>query len=146
MVLRVCPAQSHFTQIFTQIFTDRRLHQHCSDMANEKPHYHDLVYAVTKAVPRGRVTTYGAIADFLALGASRMVGWALHQNLAGVPAHRVVNRLGELSGRHHFHTPTLMQELLESEGVQVVDNKIVDFQNRFWHPVEGLGEDWEYKG
>lgn len=113
-------------------------------MPDKKPHYHDLVFAVTRAIPRGRVTTYGAIADFLALGASRMVGWALNHNIGGVPAHRVVNRLGELSGRHHFHTPTLMQELLEAEGVEVVDNKVVEFKDRFWHPVETLGEDWEF--
>lgn len=109
-----------------------------------KVHYHELVFAVTRAIPRGRVTTYGAIADFLALGASRMVGWALNHNVTNVPAHRVVNRLGELSGRNHFYTPTLMQELLEAEGITVVDNKIVDFQSLFWHPVETLGEDWEY--
>ncbi len=110
-------------------------------MAVTKPHYHELVFAVTKAIPPGRVTTYGAIADFLALGASRMVGWALNHNIRGVPAHRVVNRLGELSGRNHFHTPTLMQELLESEGVKVEDNKVVEFKTLFWHPVETLGED-----
>ena len=68
--------------------------------------YHELVYAVARQIPRGRVTTYGAIADFLALGASRMVGWALNKSilLDGVPAHRVVNRKGELSGRIHFPT------------------------------------------
>jgi methylated-DNA-protein-cysteine methyltransferase related protein len=106
-------------------------------------HYHDLVFAVTQAIPRGRVTTYGAIADFLALGASRMVGWALNKNIRGVPAHRVVNRLGELSGRNHFPTPTLMQEMLEAEGVVVIDNRVQDFKNIFWHPQETLGDDWE---
>lgn len=105
-------------------------------------HYHELVYAVTRAIPPGRVTTYGAIADFLALGAARMVGWALHQNVQGVPAHRVVNRKGELSGRLHFPTPTLMQELLEAEGVPVRDHTVVDFKQKFWSPME-LGEDWE---
>jgi methylated-DNA-protein-cysteine methyltransferase related protein len=108
------------------------------------PSYYDLVYAVTRQVPRGRVTNYGAIADFLALGSSRMVGWALNQchNRPDVPAHRVVNRLGELSGRHHFPTPTMMQEMLESEGVEVRDDKVVDFKQLFWHPQE-LGMDWE---
>jgi methylated-DNA-protein-cysteine methyltransferase-like protein len=111
------------------------------------PHYHELVFAVVRACPRGRVTTYGAVADFLGLGASRMVGWALFTNYTGeVPAHRVVNRLGELSGRHHFATPTLMQDLLEAEGVEVVDDKVVNFKDRFWHPVETLGEDWEFTG
>jgi methylated-DNA-protein-cysteine methyltransferase related protein len=112
----------------------------------EKPNptYYDLVYAVTRQVPRGRVTNYGAIADFLALGSSRMVGWALNQchNMPDVPAHRVVNRLGELSGRHHFPMPGMMQELLEREGVVVREDKVVDFKTLFWHPQE-LGEDWE---
>jgi methylated-DNA-protein-cysteine methyltransferase related protein len=110
------------------------------------PTYHELVREVVRQIPRGRVTTYGAIADFLALGASRMVGWALFQNMPGheVPAHRVVNRLGELSGRNHFPTPTLMQEMLEAEGVEVVDHKVLNFKALFWHPTEGLGEDWDY--
>jgi len=112
----------------------------------EQPSYYDLVYAVVRQVPRGRVTTYGAIADFLALGASRMVGWALNNvhPQDKVPAHRVVNRLGELSGRHHFPTPTLMQEMLEAESVAVEDDRVVEFKNLYWHPTEGLGEDWEY--
>lgn len=103
------------------------------------PHYYELVYEVTKNIPFGRVSTYGAIADYLALGSARMVGWALHQcgNLGeGVPAHRVVNRKGELSGRIHFRTPTLMQELLEAEGVVVVDDKVQDFKTIYWHPQE----------
>lgn len=112
---------------------------------SKSPTYYDLVYAVVRQVPRGRVTTYGAIADFLALGASRMVGWALNQSFstdAAVPAHRVVNRLGELSGRHHFHTPTLMEELLQAEGVAVMNHKVVDFDQLFWSP-RALGDDWE---
>lgn len=100
--------------------------------------YFDLVYDVTRQVPRGRVTTYGAIADYLALGSARMVGWALnHCSFDGrVPAHRVVNRLGELSGRNHFPTPTLMQQLLEAEGVRVEDNRVVEFERLFWSPTE----------
>jgi len=111
----------------------------------QQPTYYDLVYAVTRQVPPGRVTTYGAIADFLALGAARMVGWALNNSFSadGVPAHRVVNRKGELSGRHHFPTPTLMRELLEAEGVQVEDDRVVHFDRHFWHPSESLGDDWE---
>jgi methylated-DNA-protein-cysteine methyltransferase related protein len=105
--------------------------------------YQELVFAVVRRVPRGRVTTYGAIADFLALGASRMVGWALNHAPEGVPAHRVVNRKGELSGRHHFPTPTLMQALLEAEGVAVQDDRVVAFKALFWHPQEDLGDDWE---
>jgi methylated-DNA-protein-cysteine methyltransferase related protein len=108
-------------------------------------HYHDLVFAVVREIPKGRVTTYGAIADFLALGAARMVGWALNHNVLAVPAHRVVNRKGELSGRHHFGTPTMMQELLESEGIVIVDSCIVNFDAVYWHPLEGLGEDWDPK-
>lgn len=106
----------------------------------EKSSYFDLVYEVVRQVPRGRVTTYGAVADYLALGASRMVGWALNHSFSqdGVPAHRVVNRLGELSGRHHFATPTMMQELLEAEGIAVKDDRVVQFKELFWHP-ENLG-------
>ncbi|MEI6409184.1 MAG: MGMT family protein [Bacteroidota bacterium] len=109
-------------------------------MEKEKSSYFDLVYEVVRQVPRGRVTTYGAVADYLALGASRMVGWALNHSFSqdGVPAHRVVNRLGELSGRHHFATPTMMQELLEAEGVEVKDDRVVQFKALFWHP-ENLG-------
>jgi methylated-DNA-protein-cysteine methyltransferase-like protein len=108
------------------------------------PTYYDLVYAVVRQIPRGRVTNYGAIADYLALGASRMVGWALNNShhMDRVPAHRVVNRKGELSGRHHFATPTLMQELLQAEGVEVENDCVVNFREIFWHPSE-LGDDWE---
>jgi len=102
--------------------------------------YFELVYYVTQKIPKGSVTNYGAIADYLSLGSARMVGWALAQSgsssIGDVPAHRVVNRKGELSGRVHFKTPTLMQELLEREGVQVVNDKVVDFDKHFWHPQE----------
>jgi len=104
--------------------------------------YFDLVYRVTQAIPPGRVTNYGAIADFLALGSARMVGWALNKcHGKGVPAHRVVNRKGELSGRNMFPSPTMMQELLEQEGVAVENDKIVDFKKYFWHPGEHLDQD-----
>lgn len=111
----------------------------------DQPTYYDLVYAVVREIPRGRVTNYGAIADFLALGSSRMVGWALNNCRFGdnVPAHRVLNRKGELSGRHHFSPPTLMQQLLESEGVIVENDKVADFDKIFWSPAEALGLDWE---
>lgn len=102
--------------------------------------YFDLVYYVTQHIPIGRVTTYGAIADYLSLGSARMVGWALTQSnkchVGEIPAHRVVNRKGELSGRAHFGGPTRMQELLESEGIKILDNKVVDFEKSFWHPME----------
>lgn len=99
--------------------------------------YYQSVYDVTSLIPKGRVSTYGAIADYLALGSARMVGWALnqvHTSQPDVPAHRVINRKGELSGRAHFATPTLMQELLEAEGIVVVDDKVQDFDKLFWHP------------
>jgi len=103
-----------------------------------KPNYYEQVYEITKRIPFGRVSTYGAIADYLALGSARMVGWALNKAFTadGVPAHRVVNRLGELSGRHHFPAPGMMQELLENEGVVVEDDKVVAFSQLFWHPAE----------
>ena len=101
------------------------------------PKYYEDIYDVVRLIPAGRVTNYGAIADFLALGSARMVGWALNQAIheGDVPAHRVVNRKGELSGRVHFQTPTRMQELLEAEGTAVKDHKIVDFSERFWSPT-----------
>jgi len=107
-------------------------------MADES--YFELVYYVTRKIPKGRVTNYGAIADYLSLGSARMVGWALTQSNRSaegkVPAHRVVNRKGELSGRLNFETPTRMQELLEKEGIVVEDHKVRDFNNLFWHPEE----------
>jgi methylated-DNA-protein-cysteine methyltransferase related protein len=104
----------------------------------EKNTYYELVFGVTKLIPEGRVTNYGAIADYLSLGSSRMVGWALNQCIKGdnVPAHRVVNRKGELSGRHHFSPPSAMQEALEKEGIKVENDKIIDFEKHFWHPNE----------
>ncbi len=103
-----------------------------------EPTYYEKVFELTRLIPRGRVTTYGAIADYLALGSARMVGWALNNSLLGdgVPAHRVVNRKGELSGRVHFATPTMMQELLEQEGVVVIDHKVQNFKELFWRPSE----------
>ena len=102
----------------------------------ENPTYYERVYAVVRTIPRGRVSTYGAIADFLALGSARMVGWALRQSIAYdfIPAHRVVNRNGVLSGRNAFPTPTYMQEMLEQEGITIVDHCVIDFAEYFWHP------------
>ena len=107
--------------------------------------YFDQVYQVTQLIPFGRVTNYGAIADFLALGSARMVGWALNKcGHLDIPAHRVVNRKGELSGRNQFPHPMLMQQLLENEGIKIIDNKIVDFEKHFWHPGWDLNqEDFE---
>lgn len=101
------------------------------------------VYDVVRQIPKGRVTSYGAIAAYLGTKLSaRMVGWAMNAaNVAKpkIPVHRVVNRNGMLSGRVHFATPTLMQELLKKEKVVVVDDKIVDFKNHFWDPSAALG-------
>ncbi|MEP7255981.1 MAG: MGMT family protein [Ferruginibacter sp.] len=100
------------------------------------------VYDVVRQVPKGRVTSYGAIAAYLGTKLSaRMVGWAM--NAAGsakpkVPAQRVVNRNGMLSGKHHFSTPTAMEELLKKDGVAVKNDTVVDFKVRFWDPSEAL--------
>jgi methylated-DNA-protein-cysteine methyltransferase related protein len=102
-------------------------------------HYFELVYEVTRQIPEGRVTNYGAIADYLSLGSSRMVGWALnhaHSEVTNIPAHRVVNRKGELSGRHHFNPPSRMAELLEKEGIVIENDSVKDFKILFWNPNE----------
>jgi methylated-DNA-protein-cysteine methyltransferase related protein len=97
------------------------------------------VYEVVKLIPKGRVTSYGAIARYLGLKSSaRMVGWAMHECPRGVPAHRVVNSAGLLTGKHHFDPPSSMQRSLEKEGVQVVDDKIQRFQEIFWDPSSEL--------
>ncbi|MGB3590007.1 MAG: MGMT family protein [Tunicatimonas sp.] len=99
------------------------------------------VYAVVKLIPPGRVTSYGTIAHYLgAKGSARMVGWAMNQAHTDpeVPAHRVVNRNGTLTGKHHFATPTAMQESLEQEGVIIVDDKVQGFNELFWNPAEEL--------
>jgi len=97
------------------------------------------VYEVVKLIPPGRVTSYGAIAACLGTpGSARMVGWAMnasHHSSDFIPAHRVVNRNGLLTGKHHFEPPSAMQELLESEGILVVDEQIVDFKRVFWDPI-----------
>jgi len=100
----------------------------------------EKVYQVAKLIPYGRVTSYGAIANYLgAAGSARMVGWALNgSNKKEVPAHRVVNRNGLLTGKHHFQGTNLMQQLLESEGIEVVDNKIQNFETLFWDPMKEL--------
>ncbi len=105
-----------------------------------KDNYYEHVYEVTRQIPKGRVSTYGAIAEYLGLGSARMVGWALKQSGAfGVPAHRVVNSKGVLTGRHQFAHPEMMETLLREEGVAVENDKVVDFKRLFWHPVESEG-------
>ena len=100
--------------------------------------FFEKVYEVTRIIPYGRVTSYGAIARFIGSPQSaRMVGWALnncHSLEEFIPAHRVVNRNGMLTGKHHFRTPDLMQQLLENEGIKVVDDKVIHFEQHFWNP------------
>lgn len=101
-----------------------------------------MVYQVVRLIPKGRVTSYGAIAKYLgAAGSSRLVGYAMngsHGKRPKVPAHRVVNRSGQLTGKFHFAHPYEMQELLEKEKVKVKGNRIVDFEKYFWDPVKEL--------
>jgi methylated-DNA-protein-cysteine methyltransferase related protein len=103
--------------------------------------FFQMVFQVVRLIPKGRVTNYGAIAKYLGVAKSaRMVGWAMNaaHSQKKVPAHRVVNRNGELTGKHHFATPFLMQELLEKEGIKVVNDKIKNFEKYFWDPVKEL--------
>lgn len=100
------------------------------------------VFEVARQIPKGRVTSYGAIAAFLGTRKSaRMVGWAMnmaHSIQPKVPAQRVVNRNGMLTGKHHFATPVLMQQLLEKEGIKIENDTVVDFENKFWDPAKEL--------
>lgn len=110
-------------------------------MKSEKPNYFDLVYQVVREIPSGRVCSYGIIANYLGIkSGARMVGYAMNaaHTMPDVPAHRVVNRQGLLTGRHHFSTPTLMQELLEKEGVTVENDQVKDFERLFWNPETEL--------
>ncbi len=104
--------------------------------------FFELVFDVARQIPRGRVTSYGAIAACLgAKKSARMVGWAMNavdKVKPKVPAHRVVNRNGMLSGKHHFKPPSRMQQLLEKEGIKVKNDTVVDFKKRFWDPAKEL--------
>jgi methylated-DNA-protein-cysteine methyltransferase-like protein len=100
------------------------------------------VYDVVRLIPSGRVTSYGAIANYLgSKQGARMVGWAMNAShvLPDIPAHRVVNRVGLLSGKHHFDGPNAMEQRLQAEGIQIVQNQIQDFQKVFWDPALELG-------
>ncbi len=110
-------------------------------MEFNRTNFFDLVYQVVRLIPKGRVSTYGAIANYLGLkSGARMVGYAMNASHTqeDVPAHRVVNRVGLLTGKHHFETPTKMQELLENEGILVKNNKVAEFASIFWDPTEEL--------
>jgi methylated-DNA-protein-cysteine methyltransferase-like protein len=106
-------------------------------MGTTSDNFFERVYAIARRIPYGKVTSYGAIAKVLGSARSaRMVGWAMNaaHNLEDVPAHRVVNKKGLLTGKHHFDGTNLMQQLLESEEVVVVNNQIMDFESVFWEP------------
>ena len=103
-------------------------------MSNE---FFDQVYDVVKRIPHGKVTTYGAIAKYLgSTKSARTVGWAMNNShqFNNIPAHRVVNRIGLLTGKHHFSGSNLMKQLLENEGLTIENNKIIDFKKYFWDP------------
>ena len=107
--------------------------------------FYEKVYEVVRLIPPGKVTSYGAIAAYLGSAqSSRMVGWAMnnaHDQERYIPAHRVVNRNGLLTGKHHFGTSTAMEEYLEAEGIKVVDDQIIDFEKYFWNPMIELAMD-----
>ncbi len=110
-------------------------------MSETKRNFFEDVYEVVKLIPKGRVTSYGAIASYLgSKGSARMVGWALIAShpMTRIPAHRVVNRVGMLTGKQHFDEPNAMQERLEQEGVRVENDQVVDFQKLFWDPAKEL--------
>jgi methylated-DNA-protein-cysteine methyltransferase-like protein len=109
---------------------------------NQPDNFFDRVYDVVKCIPAGRVTSYGAIARYIGSPqSSRMVGWAMnasHLHSESLPAHRVVNRIGVLTGKHHFRHENLMQELLESEGIVIEEDRILHFKKHFWDPYKEL--------
>ena len=109
-----------------------------NNFTNTGDSFFERVYETARLIPYGRVTTYGAIAEYLGTkGSARMVGWAMNQSHTQkkhVPAHRVVNRMGMLSGKHHFGGSKVMQELLENEGIEIVNDQIQNFDKVFWKP------------
>ena len=107
----------------------------------ETENFFERVYVVVRQIPYGRVTSYGAIAKCLgAARSARMVGWAMNaaHDMEDVPAHRVVNRIGVLTGKHHFDGASLMQQLLENEGIEILDNQVVRFIELLWDPMKEL--------
>lgn len=108
----------------------------------DKENIFNVIFSVVRMVPKGRVTTYGAVAAAIgAKSGARLVGYAMNASFSvkpKVPAHRVVNRKGLLTGKHHFNPPSRMQELLEKEGVVVRDDQVIDFERLFWDPAEEL--------
>ncbi len=106
----------------------------------QRKDWFETVYEIVRQIPKGKVTTYGRIAELIGTrGSARMVGWAMnkaHNQLPKVPAHRVVNRLGVLTGKHHFANPMAMQKALEKEGIKIVKDQIVNFEKHLWQPSE----------
>ena len=111
--------------------------------ADSGPSFFEKVFEVVKQIPHGRVTSYGAIANYLgSRGSARMVGWAMnasHHSPEQIPAHRVVNRIGLLTGKYHFGSPYMMEQLLKNEGAVIEDDLILNFKEMFWNPME-LGD------
>ena len=107
-----------------------------------KESIYDAIYDVVRAIPKGRVSSYGAVSAAIgAASGARVVGYAMNMSFGAkpkVPAHRVVNRNGMLTGKHHFSPPEKMQQLLEKEGIKVADDKVVDFDKLFWDPMVEL--------
>lgn len=104
-----------------------------------KEHFFQDVYEVVRQIPAGRVTSYGAIANYLGTkGSARMVGWAMNGCPSDVPAHRVLNRTGLLTGKHHFGNPDEMQRRLEAEGIAVENDQVLEFKKHFWDPALAL--------
>lgn len=107
----------------------------------DKISFFESVFEVVRLIPRGRVSTYGAIANYLDSGSARMVGWAMNKSFSSehpVPAHRVVNRKGELTGRNHFSNPDMMRQLLEDEGIKIKNETVQNFKGVFWNPSQEL--------
>ncbi len=111
-------------------------------MSENHSSFFEKVFSVVKQIPFGRVTSYGAIAEYIGMaGAARMAGWAMNKSHSipdNIPAHRVVNRNGVLTGKHHFGGTDVMKQLLESEGIEVKNDQIMNFQEHFWDPVREL--------
>ena len=109
---------------------------------DSKPNFFELVFEICKKIPNGRITTYGSIAKYIGSPQSaRMVGWALNKSASQpefIPAHRVVNRTGLLTGNRHFGGTDIMKELLESEGITILENQIIDFDKHYWDPGKEL--------
>jgi len=110
--------------------------------SNNKESAYEIIYAVVRSIPKGRVSSYGAIAAAIGMrSGARLVGYAMnlsHHVKPKVPAHRVVNSNGLLTGKHHFQSPTQMQELLQKEGVMVINDKVAHFEDLFWDPIKEL--------